>query len=189
MELDPEHIESTMKKDYTNPFYEMSARQRAHAGLDAFLDQYSNGLVRENEQLKRENEILRNERESDKETIKNLLAQVRLLTSIVGERAMNKGTEIAKHTKNKAKEFSSLIQNEDKTTILKRLHELIDGKGGKDAGAVIRKAFNDKLITRLPTEKEYKTEFTLIGAWRSISNYFNYDRQNVKEIVDNIKIL
>lgn len=72
----------------------------------------------------------------------------------------------------------NIIQYEDKDKLLERLHKLIDGKGGADVGAVFLKAKLDGYITRTPTQKEFRSEFELIGSWQGISNYFNENSEN-----------
>lgn len=74
----------------------------------------------------------------------------------------------------KQRYFSDLLQCDNKEEILSRLHERIDGTGGKDVAMVLHRAKADKLITRFPTEKEFNSEFpNIIGKWRSISYYLS----------------
>lgn len=82
-----------------------------------------------------------------------------------------------KKTKKEKKEsnFRDIIQYPDKERLLKRLHELIDGKKGADVGSVLFKATEDKLLTRVPYQAEYESEFTLIGCWSAIHNYMVFD--------------
>lgn len=62
----------------------------------------------------------------------------------------------------------------DKEKLLKRLHELIDGKGGADVGSVFYRALViENLISRKPTRAEFCQEFQLIGSWTAIHNYMN----------------
>lgn len=69
--------------------------------------------------------------------------------------------------------FDSIIQTDVNIEAFKNdLHKKIDGKKGKSVAVVLRKALKEVLITRLPTEAEYKSEFVLHGRWRSISQYF-----------------
>lgn len=77
--------------------------------------------------------------------------------------------------------FSDIIQYEDKERLLKRFHELIDGRKGADAGSVILKALIEKYITRLPKQKEYELEFGIIGSWSAIHNYMNENSLNALE--------
>lgn len=79
-----------------------------------------------------------------------------------------------KNAKSKEKQFKELVQVDDKENILKRLHKRIDGNGGKDVALVLLRALKDKLISRLPSERVFKTEFkNIMGEWRSISYYLN----------------
>jgi len=76
-------------------------------------------------------------------------------------------------SKDKKQTFESIIQSDDKEKLLKRLHYLIDNKGGADAGAVLLKAFIDGHLTQTPTRGMYESEFTLIGSWQGIHNYMS----------------
>lgn len=83
----------------------------------------------------------------------------------------NNGADI----KNKPS-FDAIIQYSEKNKLKIRLHELIDGKSGKDVGVVLVRAKTiDNFLTRFPTKKEYESEFELIGSWKGISNYFYKD--------------
>lgn len=74
----------------------------------------------------------------------------------------------------KEKTFMDLLQTNDVEGILEKLHSKIDGHGGKDVAMVLRRAKADTIISRFPTEKEFKSEFTNCkGAWRSISTYLD----------------
>ncbi len=79
-----------------------------------------------------------------------------------------------KNTKVKEKQFKDLIQSEDKKNVLFRLHKRIDGFGGKEVALILLKAKAEKLISKLPSEKEFRTEFkNITGKWRSISHFFS----------------
>lgn len=97
-----------------------------------------------------------------------------------------------KKTKKEKKEsnFRDIIQYPDKERLLKRLHELIDGKKGADVGSVLFKATEDKLLTRVPYQAEYESEFTLIGCWSAIHNYMVFDPNDNNKLTRafNIKI-
>lgn len=72
------------------------------------------------------------------------------------------------------KTFRSLLQTNDVDGTLKKLHSKIDGRGGKDVAMVFLRAKSDALISRLPSKKEFYSEFpNATGAWRSISHYLN----------------
>ena len=71
-------------------------------------------------------------------------------------------------------EFRNIIQYSNKEKLVKRLHELIDGKGGADVGAVLLNAYYiNPYLTRRPTQAEFESEFKLIGSWQAISNYMD----------------
>lgn len=71
--------------------------------------------------------------------------------------------------------FVDIILYQNKEELLQRLHNLIDGRGGADVGAILLRAKLDGYICRTPKQEEFKEEFTLIGSWQAISNYFNED--------------
>ncbi len=82
--------------------------------------------------------------------------------------------------------FSDLIQADEPDEVLRRLHSRIDGKGGKLVAMVLLKARELKLICSLPTEKQFRQEFTNITSkWRSISYYLN---PNVKVDVSGVAL-
>ena len=82
-----------------------------------------------------------------------------------------------KESRKKAKKnvvFANLIQHPDKELVLKRLHDLIDGHGGIQVAVILRRALEDKLITKHPNEKEFFSEFkNVIGKWDSIKKYLS----------------
>lgn len=79
-----------------------------------------------------------------------------------------------KSKSNKTSNFRDIVQTENKDKLIKRLHELIDGKGGVDVGVVIVAAVEiHPHLTRYPHEKEFMGEFKNIkGSWKAISNTF-----------------
>lgn len=85
-------------------------------------------------------------------------------------------------------DFKNIIQYEDKERLLNRLHELIDGKGGADVGAVLLKAKIEKYLTKCPSENEYKSEFTLNGTWSAIKKYLNPNTPSAGSNADTIVI-
>lgn len=85
-------------------------------------------------------------------------------------------------------DFRKIIQYEDKKKLLDRLHELIDGKSGADVGAVLLKAKKEKYLTKCPNEKEYVSEFTLVGSWAAIKKYLNTNTPTAEGNADNIVI-
>lgn len=85
--------------------------------------------------------------------------------------------------------FRNIIQYKDKDGLLKRLHELIDGKGGAEVGAILLNAYYiNPYLTRRPTQVEFESEFSLIGSWSAISNYMSEDNQNALDKANKIMI-
>lgn len=82
--------------------------------------------------------------------------------------------------------FSEIIQYSDKDKLLKRFHELIDGRGGSDVGCVFLRALQENLITRLPTQKEYESEFERNGSWSAIHNYMSDKNLNALDRANRI---
>ncbi len=80
--------------------------------------------------------------------------------------------------------FRQLLQidESEKDDYLRRLHARIDGQGGKDVAMVLLKAKEMKLIAKMPTEKEFCTEFHLNGSWKAIAYYLNPNCQQVCDI-------
>lgn len=85
-------------------------------------------------------------------------------------------------------DFRNIIQYEDKDRLLNRLHELIDGKSGAGVGAVLLKAKKEGHLTKCPNEKEYVSEFTLVGSWAAIKKYLNPNTPTAESNADNIVI-
>lgn len=83
--------------------------------------------------------------------------------------------------------FTRLIQAKDKQTVLDWLHDHIDGRKGKDVAVAIMKAFKEKALSSLPSEKVFKSEFTLNGSWRSISKYLTLDLQSIRDAVEQLR--
>lgn len=81
------------------------------------------------------------------------------------------------------KSFRSLIQNVDPDKLLPILHQLIDGKGGKDVGIIIGATlYKYHYLTRYPTEVEFTQEFTNITTqWRAIKNAFKEPHENGRD--------
>ena len=84
--------------------------------------------------------------------------------------------------RHKAGDFSGLIQIGNKKKLLKRLHELIDGKSGADVGSVIRKAVDEGYLRNEPTKADFESEFELRGSWQAIHSYFHFELDNGKLI-------
>ena len=84
--------------------------------------------------------------------------------------------------------FHSIIQYEDADMLLRRLHQLIDGRRGADVGSVLFKCLIDGLISRRPTRKEFETEFQLLGSWTSIHKYMDDNNVNALDRANKIII-
>ena len=84
--------------------------------------------------------------------------------------------------------FYKIIQHEEPEKLIKRLHQLIDGRKGADVGCVLLKCFQDGHLTRKPTQKEFESEFTLIGGWKAIHNYMNDNSANALDRANKIII-
>lgn len=107
----------------------------------------------------------------------NIVEMCKDIENGLKESPINKGEK-------KKPSFLDIIQHPDKSVFLQRLHSLIDGKGGRDVGLVfVRAKCLDHFITRYPKQKEYESEFELIGSWSGISNYF------YKEEDDNVLLM
>lgn len=86
------------------------------------------------------------------------------------------------------KNFTYIIQDNNKPRLLKRLHSLIDGKRGADVGAILLKAYLDGYLMRVPTQAEYESEFNLIGSWEAIRKYLDKESNNAILKVQGISI-
>ena len=101
-----------------------------------------------------------------------------LLTEWEGETPSQATEPIKPQKKNssigKCKPFDNLLlcSTDEKEKVMARLHELLDGKGGKQVALVLMAAkAKDSLLIDMPTEKQYTTEFSLSGTWRAVSDY------------------
>ena len=84
--------------------------------------------------------------------------------------------------------FYDIIQYENPTALVERLHQLIDGRSGADVGCVLLKCWQDGYLTRRPKQKEFESEFTLIGGWKAIHNYMNDNNPNALDRANQIII-
>lgn len=101
----------------------------------------------------------------------------------------NLGISEAESKEDKGKSrFCNVIQYEDPQALLKRLHQLIDGKKGADVGCVLLKCKQDGYIIRKPTQAEFKSEFKLIGTWQAIHNYMNENEMNALDRANKVII-
>ena len=70
--------------------------------------------------------------------------------------------------------FETLIVSPNKDAVIQELHRRIDGGKGKDIGIVLAAAtYKYHVLSRTPSEKEFKKEFPNIQecSWRSISTW------------------
>lgn len=76
---------------------------------------------------------------------------------------------------NTTKSIYNIIQCEDKEAFVKRLHTLIDGKGGKSVAVVFYRALEEGYITKYPSQGIYESEFGVIGKskWEAIRKHFD----------------
>lgn len=89
----------------------------------------------------------------------------------------------------KARNFRDIIQYPDKEKLIKRLHELIDGKHGADVGCVLLRAIHiDHYLTRNPKREEYESEFKLIRSWNGIHKYLDENNLNALDRANKIVI-
>ena len=73
-----------------------------------------------------------------------------------------------------SKSFTGCIINKNNTTsILRKLHAYIDGKKGKEVAKVIRVAIEMQLITK-PTFTQLSSEFNHIGSRQGYTKYMSY---------------
>ena len=84
--------------------------------------------------------------------------------------------------------FYNIIQYEQPELLLEKLHQLIDERKGADVGCVLLKCLQDGYITRRPTQKEFKSEFTLDGSWTSIHNYMDDNNENALDRANRVII-
>jgi len=84
--------------------------------------------------------------------------------------------------------FYDIVQHEDPDKLVERLHQLIDGRRGADVGCVLLKCLLDGYITRKPKQREFESEFTLIGGWTAIHNYMNDNNENALDRANKIII-
>lgn len=75
--------------------------------------------------------------------------------------------------------FLHLILHPEPKKLLRRLHQLIDGKSGAAVGAVLLHAQLKGYLSEVPTQAQFESEFTLNGSWNAIHNYFNDNEPKV----------
>ena len=84
--------------------------------------------------------------------------------------------------------FCNVIQYKDPQALLKRLHQLIDGKKGADVGCVLLKCKQDGYIIRNPKRSEFVSEFALKGTWQAIHKYMEGDTENALDRANKVVI-
>lgn len=84
--------------------------------------------------------------------------------------------------------FYDIVQHDNPEKLVERLHQLIDGRKGADVGCVLLKCMLDGLIIRKPKQKEFESEFTLIGGWTSIHKYMDDNNENALDRANKIII-
>lgn len=75
--------------------------------------------------------------------------------------------------KHSTPKFLHLILHPEPKKLLRRLHRLINGKSGAEVGAVLLRAQQKGYLSKVPTQAEFESEFTLNGGWNAIHNYMN----------------
>lgn len=78
--------------------------------------------------------------------------------------------------------FRDIVQYNDKDALMNRLHQLIDGKGGADVGAILLQAKIDGFLMRVPNRAEFENEFGKLtddenskakSKWEAIRKYLD----------------
>lgn len=96
--------------------------------------------------------------------------------------------EVARHRRTKECSFRHIVVHADVETLMQRLHQLIDGRRGADVVCVLLKCMQDGYISRRPTQKEFVSEFELIGGWKAIHNYMDDNNINALDRANKIII-
>ena len=84
--------------------------------------------------------------------------------------------------------FHDIVQHETPDKFIERLHQLIDGRKGADVGCVLLKCLLDGYLSRKPKQKEYESEFTLVGGWNAIHKYMDDNNENALDRANKIII-
>lgn len=85
--------------------------------------------------------------------------------------------------------FETLLQcsKEEVSNVLSRLHALLDDKGGMTTALVLAAAKHKyHYLIAYPTEKQYISEFSLTGTWRSVTSYLKSHTTSNGEFTENI---
>ena len=109
-----------------------------------------------------------NEQSGGDPNVNNLLkAKLKLFSQKV------KHLQKVEKKKHSTPNFLHLILHTEPKKLLERLHRLIDGKSGAAVGAVLMRAQQKGYLSKVPTQAEFRSEFTLVGKWNAIHNYMN----------------
>ena len=113
-----------------------------------------------------------NEQSGEDPNINNLLkAKLKLFSQNV------KHLQEMEKKKHSTPKFLHLILHPEPKKLLRRLHRLINGKSGAEVGAVLLRAQQKGYLSKVPTQAEFESEFTLNGGWNAIHNYMNDNNQ------------
>lgn len=74
--------------------------------------------------------------------------------------------------------FRNLVQHPEPERLMRRLHQLIDGRSGAAVGSVLMKCIQENWLSRNPTRAEFCGEFALAGTWSAIHNYLDENNEN-----------
>ena len=86
--------------------------------------------------------------------------------------------------------FETLLQcpKSDIPNVLARLHELLDGNGGMTVALVLAAAKHKyHYLIAYPTEKQYRSEFSLTGTWRGVTSYLKSHTTSTGEFTESIE--
>ncbi len=84
--------------------------------------------------------------------------------------------------------FYDIVQYENPTLLVERLHQLIDGRKGADVGCVLLKCLQDGYLIRRPKQREFESEFSLIGGWAAVHKYMSDNNENALDRANKIII-
>lgn len=84
--------------------------------------------------------------------------------------------------------FRNIVQHKEPEVLLKRLHQLIDGRSGASVGSVLLKCCQDGHLIRRPTQREFESEFALIGGWTAVHKYMDDNNENALDRANQIII-
>lgn len=95
------------------------------------------------------------------------------IEGITTQESDNNEEDEARTQRREEASFRRIVMHSDAEALMQRLHQLIDGRRGADVGCVLLRCVTDGYISRRPTQKEFVSEFELIGAWSAIHNYMD----------------